>query len=142
MVKTFSTVFTISTHGIGTYEITDRIGAIVRSSGITTGTATVLLKHTSASLVFFENADPTARADLEEFFRRLVPEDAEYFSHTLEGSDDMPSHIRMALTRTSESIPIMDGSLQLGTWQGLFVYEHRRRPTQRSIAVSVVGDAG
>lgn len=142
MVKTFSTAFTISTHGIGTYEITDRIGTIVRYSGITTGTATVLLKHTSASLVFFENADPTARADLEEFFRRLVPEDAEYFSHTLEGSDDMPSHIRMALTRTSESIPIMDGSLQLGTWQGLFVYEHRRRPTQRSIAVSVVGDAG
>ena len=142
MVKTFSTAFTVSTHGIGTYEITDRIGTIVRNSGITTGTATVLLKHTSASLVFFENADPTARADLEEFFRRLVPEDAEYFSHTLEGSDDMPSHIRMALTRTSESIPIMDGSLQLGTWQGLFVYEHRRRPTQRSIAVSVVGDAG
>jgi secondary thiamine-phosphate synthase enzyme len=142
MVKTLSTVFTISTQGIGTYEITDRIGAIVRNSGITTGTATVLLKHTSASLVFFENADPTARADLEEFFRRLVPEDAEYFSHTLEGSDDMPSHIRMALTRTSESIPIMDGSLQLGTWQGLFVYEHRRRPTQRSIAVSVIGDAG
>jgi len=142
MVKTFSTAFTVSTHGIGTYEITDRIGAIVRNSGITTGTATVLLKHTSASLVFFENADPTARADLEEFFRRLVPEDAEYFSHTLEGSDDMPSHIRMALMRTSESIPIMDGSLQLGTWQGLFVYEHRRRPTQRSIAVSVVGDAG
>ena len=142
MVKTLSTVFTISTQGIGTYEITDRIGAIVRNSGITTGTATVLLKHTSASLVFFENADPTARADLEEFFRRLVPEDADYFSHTLEGSDDMPSHIRMALTRTSESIPIMDGSLQLGTWQGLFVYEHRRRPTQRSIAVSVIGDAG
>ena len=111
-------------------------------SGITSGTATVLLKHTSASLVFFENADPTARGDLEEFFRRLVPEEAEYFSHTLEGSDDMPSHIRMALTRTSESIPIMDGSLQLGIWQGLFVYEHRRRPTQRSIAVSVVGDAG
>ncbi|HEX6565052.1 MAG TPA: secondary thiamine-phosphate synthase enzyme YjbQ [Chthoniobacterales bacterium] len=142
MVKTFSTTFTISTHGIGTYEITDRIGAIIRNSGIKTGIATVLLKHTSASLLFFENADPTARADLEEFFRRLVPEDAKYFSHTLEGSDDMPSHIRMALTRTSESIPIMDGSLQLGTWQGLFVYEHRRRPTQRSIAVSVMGDAG
>jgi secondary thiamine-phosphate synthase enzyme len=142
MVKTFSTAFTISTHGIGTYEITDRIGAIVRSAGIISGTATVLVKHTSASLLFFENADPTARADLENFFRRLVPEDAEYFSHTLEGSDDMPSHIRMALTRTSESIPIMDGSLQLGIWQGLFVYEHRRRPTQRSIAVSVVGDAG
>jgi secondary thiamine-phosphate synthase enzyme len=142
MVKIFSTAFTVSTHGIGTYEITDRIGAIVRNTGVTTGIATVLVKHTSASLVFFENADPTARADLEEFFRRLVPEDAEYFSHTLEGSDDMPSHIRMALTRTSESIPIMDASLQLGTWQGLFVYEHRRRPTQRSIAVSVVGDTG
>jgi secondary thiamine-phosphate synthase enzyme len=142
MVKIFSTAFTVSTHGIGTYEITDRIGAIVRNTGVTTGLATVLVKHTSASLVFFENADPTARADLEEFFRRLVPENAEYFSHTLEGSDDMPSHIRMALTRTSESIPIMDASLQLGTWQGLFVYEHRRRPTQRSIAVSVVGDTG
>ena len=142
MVKIFSTAFTVSTHGIGTYEITDRIGAIVCNTGVTTGIATVLVKHTSASLVFFENADPTARADLEEFFRRLVPEDAEYFSHTLEGSDDMPSHIRMALTRTSESIPIMDASLQLGTWQGLFVYEHRRRPTQRSIAVSVVGDTG
>jgi secondary thiamine-phosphate synthase enzyme len=142
MVKIFSTAFTVSTHGIGTYEITDRIGAIVRNTGVTTGIATVLVKHTSASLVFFENADPTARADLEEFFRRLVPEDAEYFSHTLEGSDDMPSHIRMALTRSSESIPIMDASLQLGTWQGLFVYEHRRRPTQRSIAVSVVGDTG
>jgi secondary thiamine-phosphate synthase enzyme len=142
MVKIFSTAFTVSTHGIGTYEITDRIGAIVRNTGVATGLATVLVKHTSASLVFFENADPTARADLEEFFRRLVPEDAEYFSHTLEGSDDMPSHIRMALTRTSESIPIMDASLQLGTWQGLFVYEHRRRPTQRSIAVSVVGDTG
>jgi secondary thiamine-phosphate synthase enzyme len=142
MVKTFSTAFTISTHGIGTYEITDRIEAIVRKSGITTGTATVFLKHTSASLVFFENADPTARADLEEFFRRLVPEYTEYFSHTLEGPDDMPGHIRMALTRTSENIPILDGSLQLGTWQGLFVYEHRRRPTQRSIAVTVVGDAG
>jgi secondary thiamine-phosphate synthase enzyme len=142
MVKIFSTAFTVSTHGIGTYEITDRIGAIVRESGVMAGTATVFLKHTSASLVFFENADPTARADLEEFFRRLVPEDAKYFSHTLEGSDDMPSHIRMALTRTSESIPIMDGSLQLGIWQGLFVYEHRRGPTQRSIAVSVVGDVG
>jgi secondary thiamine-phosphate synthase enzyme len=126
MVKIFSTAFTVSTRGIGTYEITDRIRAIVSNSGVTTGIATVLLKHTSASLVFFENADPTARADLEEFFRRLVPENAEYFSHTLEGSDDMPSHIRMALTRTSESIPIMDGSLQLGMWQGLFVYEHRR----------------
>jgi secondary thiamine-phosphate synthase enzyme len=142
MGKTFSTAFTVSTHGIGTYEITDQIGAVVRKSGVVTGIATVFLKHTSASLVFFENADPTARADLDEFFNRLVPEDAEYFSHTLEGSDDMPSHIRMALTRTSESIPIMDGSLQLGTWQGLFVYEHRRRPTQRSIAVSVVGDVG
>ena len=142
MVKIFSTAFTVPTHGIGTYEITDRIGAIVRNTGVTTGLATVLVKHTSASLVFFENADPTARADLEEFFRRLVPENAEYFSHTLEGSDDMPSHIRMALTRTSESIPIMDASLQLGPWQGLFVYEHRRRPTQRSIAVSVVGDTG
>src|ERR1700722_13793965 len=131
MVKSFSTAFTVSTHGIGTYEITDRIGAMVHDSGVITGTATVFLKHTSASLVFFENADPTARADLEEFFRRLVPEVAEYFSHTREGWEDIPSHIRMALTRTSESIPIIDGSLQLGTGQGLFFYEHRRLSTQR-----------
>ena len=102
--------------------------------------ATILVKHSSASLLFFENADPTARRDLEEFLRRLVPESISYFSHNLEGPDDMPSHIRMALTRTSESVPVLDGSLQLGTWQGLFLYEHRRHPAERTVAVSVLGE--
>ena len=142
MVKAFNVNFSITTRGIGTYEITDRVQSIVRSCGVSAGTATVLVKHTSASLLFFENADPTARADLEQFLQRLVPEDTEYFSHTLEGPDDMPSHIRMALTRSSECIPVMDGSLQLGTWQGLFLYEHRRRSAQRYIAVSILGEAG
>jgi secondary thiamine-phosphate synthase enzyme len=140
MINAFSTTFSIKTRGIGTYEITDRIRDLVAESRVKTGVATILVRHTSASLLFFENADPTARKDLEEFLRRLVPESASYFSHTLEGPDDMPSHIRMALTQTSESIPVMDGSLQLGTWQGLFLYEHRRNPNQRTIAVSVLGE--
>jgi secondary thiamine-phosphate synthase enzyme len=140
MINAFSTTFSIKTRGIGTYEITDKIRDLVAKSGVKTGVATVLVKHTSASLLFFENADPTARTDLEEFLRRLVPENTSYFSHRLEGPDDMPSHIRMALTRTSESIPVLDGSLQLGTWQGLFLYEHRRHPTQRTVAVSVLGE--
>src|ERR1700730_583020 len=142
MFTAYHAEFIFRTHGKGTYEITDKVAKLVRASQVRTGLANVFLRHTSASLLLFENADATARRDLERFFERLVPEDEGYFSHTLEGSDDMPSHIRMALTRTSESIPIMDGSLQLGIWQGLFVYEHRRRPTQRSIAVSVVGAVG
>jgi secondary thiamine-phosphate synthase enzyme len=99
----------------------------------------VFIRHTSASLLLFENADATARRDLEKFFERLVPEDQGYFSHTLEGPDDMPSHIRMALTRTSESIPIAAGQLRLGTWQGLFLFEHRAHGSERSVVVSVIG---
>ena len=102
--------------------------------------ATVFLQHTSASLVIYENADPSARADLHEFFERLVPEDTPYFVHTDEGADDMPSHLRMVLTRTSETIPVAQGSLQLGTWQGIFLFEHRRAAHQRTVVVSVVGE--
>ena len=87
-----------------------------------------------------ENADPTARRDLEAFFDRLVPEDADYFTHDSEGSDDMPSHIRMALTRTSETIPIADGKMQLGTWQGVFLFEHRRAPHRRKILITIMGE--
>ena len=97
-------------------------------------------RHTSASLVIMENADPSARTDLEEFFERLVPEDSDYFIHTMEGPDDMPSHIRMALTRTSEVIPVTRGRMVLGTWQGIFVFEHRRARHRREIVVSVVGN--
>jgi len=131
--------FRIHTRGKGTLEITREIDAIVNRSGIQQGTVTVFVRHTSASLVIMENADPSARRDLEHFFDKLVPENTPWFTHTLEGPDDMPSHIRMALTRSSEVIPIMAGRMTLGTWQGIFLFEHRRSPHQREIAVSVIG---
>ena len=132
--------FEVRTRGKGTYEITREIAGVVGQSGIQTGTATVFVRHTSASLVIMENADPSARVDLEAFFDRLVPEDTPYFQHTCEGPDDMPSHIRMALTRTSEVIPVLGGRLVLGTWQGVFLFEHRRAPHVRQLVVSVVGE--
>ena len=131
--------FTIRTRGKGTIGITEEVAGIVARSGIRTGTVTVFVRHTSASLVIMENADPSARRDLEEFFERLVPEDTPWFIHTLEGADDMPSHIRMALTRTSETIPVIDGRMALGTWQGIFLFAHRRAPHRREIAVAVTG---
>ncbi len=131
--------FSLRTRGKGTYEITSEVASIVADSGIRTGTVTVFVQHTSASLVIMENADPTARTDLEAFFERLVPEDTPYFVHTLEGPDDMPSHVRMALTRTSEVIPVVDGHMAVGTWQGIFLFEHRRAPHERRVVVSVVG---
>ena len=132
--------FSIQTRGKGTYEITDAIAQILRDSGVRTGTATVFVQHTSASLVIYENADPSARVDLHAFFERLVPEGADYFIHTAEGPDDMPSHLRMVLTRTSEVIPVAQGALQLGTWQGVFLFEHRRAPHRRTVVVSVLGE--
>jgi secondary thiamine-phosphate synthase enzyme len=132
--------FSVHTHGKGTSEITSQIAAIVSRSAIQNGTVTVFVRHTSASLVIMENADPSARRDLEMFFEKLVPENTPWFIHTLEGPDDMPSHIRMALTRTSEVIPIIDGRMTLGTWQGIFLFEHRSRPHTRQIAVSVIGE--
>ena len=132
--------FVVGTNGKGTYEITREVEATVRQSGVSDGMVTVFVKHTSASLVIMENADPSARRDLEEYFERLVPEDTPYFIHTMEGPDDMPSHIRMALTRTSEVIPVVDGRMALGTWQGIFLFEHRRARHSRNIVVSVVGN--
>ncbi len=130
----------VPTRGQGTWEITDEVAEIIRASGIMVGTVTVFVRHTSASLVIMENADPTARRDLEEFFRRLVPEATAWFRHTAEGSDDMPSHIRMALTRTSEVIPVSGGRMLLGTWQGIFLFEHRRQPHTREVVVVVQGE--
>ena len=132
-------ILTVSTRGKGTYEITDTVADLARSSGIKTGLATVFLQHTSASLVIYENADPTARADLHRFFEDLVPEDNPNLVHTLEGPDDSTSHLRMVLTRTSESIPIAGGRLQLGTWQGIFLFEHRCAPHRRTVMVSLLG---
>jgi secondary thiamine-phosphate synthase enzyme len=129
----------VSTKGKGTYEITDQVEDVVAAAGIREGTATIFVQHTSCSLVIMENAAPAARRDLERFFERLVPEAAEY-EHDDEGRDDSTSHIRMALTRTSEVVPIASGKLQLGTWQGVFVFEHRRAPHQRRVVVTVMGE--
>jgi len=131
--------FTVSTTGKGTYEITEKVEVMVRESKIENGTVTVFTQHTSCSLIVMENADPTARHDLEEFFDRLVPENAD-FEHNAEGADDMPSHIRMVLTRTSETIPIVDGRMQLGTWQGIFLFEHRRASHRRKVVGTVMGE--
>ena len=130
----------VRTHGKGLYEITDQIVSKIGKRGIRNGTVTAFVQHTSCSIVIMENADPTARRDLEEFFERLVPEDADYFTHRSEGSDDMPSHIRMVLTRTSETVPIVDGTMQLGRWQGIFLFEHRRAPHRRKVLITITGE--
>jgi secondary thiamine-phosphate synthase enzyme len=130
----------LRTRGKGLYEITDDVQAKVARCDVRNGTVTVFVQHTSCSIVLMENADPSARRDLEAFFDRLVPEDADYFTHGSEGSDDMPSHIRMTLTRTSETIPIVDGKMQLGTWQGVFLFEHRRAPHRRKILITIMGE--
>ncbi len=139
-MKVHTAEFSVLTRGKGTYEISDEIEQIVSDSGIVSGQVTVLLRHTSASLILMENADPSARRDLERWFDRLVSEDDPDFVHTLEGPDDMPSHIRMVLTRSSEVIPVHLGRMTLGTWQGIFIFEHRRQPHHRSIAVTVIGE--
>jgi secondary thiamine-phosphate synthase enzyme len=128
----------VQTRGKGTYEITEEVARVVRESGVRTGTVTVFIRHTSASLVIYENADPSARADLHDYFEKIAPEDGEYV-HTLEGPDDTTSHLRMALTRTSEVIPIVGGRMTLGTWQGIFLFEHRRAAHSRQVDVVVVG---
>lgn len=120
-------------------EITKEVIVILESSGIKNGLATVFCKHTSCSLVIMENADPSASKDLEDFICRLVPENDPKFTHIYEGPDDMPSHVKMALTRTSESIPIENGRLSLGTWQGIFLWEHRAIAHSRNIIVSLQG---
>lgn len=134
------TTLTIRTPGQGTHEITEQIARELSRSGLQRGVATIFCQHTSASLVIMENADPSARRDLEAWLNRLVPENDKHFTHTLEGADDMPSHIKMALTRTSEQVPFADGRLLLGTWQGVFLWEHRRAPHARSVIVTFVGE--
>jgi secondary thiamine-phosphate synthase enzyme len=120
-------------------EITAEVAAVVRAAGVREGLCTLLIQHTSASLVMQENADPSARCDLADWLDRLVPEDDPRFTHTSEGPDDMPSHIKAALTATTLSIPVVDGRLGLGTWQGVYVWEHRRRGSVRRVLVHVTG---
>ena len=130
----------VRSRGKGLYEITDDVQSKIDKSGVRNGTVTVFVQHTSCSIVIMENADPTAQRDLEKFFDRLVPENADYFTHDAEGGDDMPSHIRMVLTRTSETVPVMDGKMQLGTWQGVFLFEHRRASHRRNVLVTIMGE--
>lgn len=132
--------FTLPPRGPGLHEITDAVAREVTRSKLARGVATIFCQHTSCSLVLMENADPSARRDLEAWLDRLVPNDDRHFTHTLEGADDMPSHIKMALTRTSESVPFADGRLLLGTWQGIFLWEHRRAPHTRHVVVTVMGE--
>ena len=129
----------VRTNGKGTYEITDEVQEKIGKSGVRNGVATIFVQHTSCSLTMMENAAPAARRDVERFFEKLVPEDAD-FEHDDEGPDDMPSHIRMVLTRTSETVPIADGKMQLGTWQGIFLFEHRRASHRRKIFITIMGE--
>ncbi|HRE83313.1 MAG TPA: secondary thiamine-phosphate synthase enzyme YjbQ [Opitutaceae bacterium] len=137
----YQETLTLNSRRAGTHEFTDSVAQVVTRSGFDRGLVSVFCQHTSCSLVIMENADPTARRDLEAWMNRLVPDDDPEFEHTLEGPDDMPSHIKMALTRTSETVPFMNGQLQLGTWQGLFLWEHRVAPTTRRVVVTVMGEA-
>jgi secondary thiamine-phosphate synthase enzyme len=123
--------------GQGLHDVTDEVRAAVRESGVREGLCTVFIQHTSASLTIQENADPSARRDLETWLNRLVPERDPLYTHTAEGPDDMPSHIKAALTATSLSIPILDGDLGLGTWQGIYLWEHRRHSGARKLLVHV-----
>ena len=129
--------FEVQTAGRGTYDLSQEIARIVADSGVRTGMCHIFVQHTSASLIICENADPTVRSDLESFMARTVPDGADYFQHRAEGPDDMPAHVKAALTATSISIPISDGQLALGTWQGIFLWEHRHSRSDRKVIVHI-----
>ncbi len=129
----------LATRGRGSYDITERVAAVVSGSGVQAGLCHVFVHHTSASLMLCENADPDVRRDLEAFMARLVPDGDPLFRHTAEGPDDMPAHVRTVLTQTGLAIPVRDGRLALGTWQGIYLWEHRTRGHRRRITVTVVG---
>ncbi|WP_368911474.1 secondary thiamine-phosphate synthase enzyme YjbQ [Taklimakanibacter deserti] len=130
----------VATRGQGLYEVTRDVQYFIEKSGIVIGQLTLFVQHTSASLLIQENADPDVRRDLVEFFRRVVPENAAWISHRSEGPDDMPAHIRTALTQVSLTIPVANGQLALGTWQGIYLFEHRDRPHRRQILLHLLGE--
>ena len=132
--------FTYETEGRGTYDITAETAQGVADSGIRNGLATLFVHHTSASLIVCENADPAVRRDLERWLSRAVADGDPLYEHTAEGPDDMPAHVRCALTQTSFSVPVVNGTLDLGTWQGVYLYEHRHRPHRRRVSLTVVGE--
>jgi len=131
---------TVATRGKGLYDFTAQVAGWVAQSGIATGLLTLFVRHTSASLLVQENYDPEVQRDLERFFARLVPDGDAMFEHVMEGPDDMPAHVRSALTQTSLSIPVIDGLPTLGTWQGIFLYEHRAMSTKRQIVLHLLGE--
>jgi secondary thiamine-phosphate synthase enzyme len=131
---------TIETGGQGLYEMTAALRAFVTGADVATGLVTAYVRHTSCSLLIQENADVDVQTDLKGFFRRLVPEGMDWLVHTTEGPDDMPAHIKAALTQTSIGIPVIDGAPVLGTWQGLYLFEHRKRPHRREVVLHIIGD--
>ena len=138
-IRIHSESLTIPTSGRGTTEITSKIRSCVASAGIVTGLCNIFVHHTSASLIVCENADPSVRSDLERFMARLAPDGDPIFEHTAEGPDDMPAHVRSVLTQTAISIPVQDGRCALGTWQGLYLWEHRSAPHSRRVTVTTMG---
>lgn len=131
---------TVTTRGQGFYELTDEVRGFVKQSAIETGLLTIYCRHTSASLLIQENADPDVQRDLKAFFKRLVPDGDPLFIHTTEGADDMPAHVKAALTQTSLSIPVTAGKPALGSWQGIYLFEHRDHPHQRHLVLHAVGE--
>ena len=140
MIRQHSTEFVLSPRGRGLTEFTDRVVDWVRSCGVESGLLTLHIRHTSASLLIQENADPEVLRDMERFMSRLVPDGDPVFRHDSEGPDDMPAHVRTALTATSLSIPVLDGTPALGTWQGIYLYEHRTAPHRRRVAGHLLGE--
>mgnify|MGYP000908128064 CR=1 FL=1 len=139
-MKQAVTQIRVQTRGKGLYPITGEIARWVACQKLATGLLTVFVQHTSASLVVQENADPDVVRDLDDFFERIAPENDALYRHTIEGPDDMPAHVKTALTQTTLTVPVASGKLMLGTWQGIYLFEHRRRPHARSIVVHVVGE--
>ncbi len=131
---------TLSTRGRGTYDLTGQVQDAVRAAGVHVGLCHLFIRHTSASLILCENADPTVRADLERFMQRLVPDGDPLFAHDAEGPDDMPAHVRTVLTQSDLTLPVRDGRCALGTWQGVYLWEHRTAPHQRKVLVTLQGD--
>jgi secondary thiamine-phosphate synthase enzyme len=140
MLRQVDHEFGVSTRGRGLYEITDDVAGWVARNHFTTGLLTLHLRHTSASLLIQENADPDVRRDLDAFFERLVPDGDPIYVHTAEGDDDMPAHVRTALTCVNLSVPLRQGRLVLGTWQGIYVWEHRTTPHNRRVAAHLIGE--
>jgi secondary thiamine-phosphate synthase enzyme len=133
-------LFSVATNGRGTYDLSDEIQRIVAESGVHTGLCHVFLQHTSASLMLCENADPAVRQDLETFMQRYVPDGDPMFTHTMEGPDDMPAHVRSILTQNDMNLPVADGRCALGTWQGVYLWEHRLAPHSRQVMLTITGE--